>query len=82
MKRLLAHRYSERAPIERLCLRLWNCGPRAVAQFLDEIALDHGIADEITAKLEKFQRLDVDMLAAVGGDRFALPPTRIIGGEP
>jgi hypothetical protein len=82
MKRLLPHDYAGRAPIERRCAALWRCGPRALSLFLDALAVEHGIADEIDAKLHEYGRLDPDVVAAVGADRFAPAPMRIAGSEP
>jgi hypothetical protein len=82
MRRLLPHDYASRAPVERLCLHLWHCGPRAVAQFLDAIAAEHDLANAIDAKLRQYGSLNPDVVAGVGGDSFAAAPTRVIGEEP
>jgi hypothetical protein len=81
MNRLLPHDYARRAPIEHRCLHLWRCGARTLSHFLDELASEHDIAAEIAAKLDRYCQIDADILIAVGGDRFAPAPTRIVGGE-
>jgi hypothetical protein len=43
---------------------------------LDELAVEHGIVDEIAAKLREYGRLDPDLVAAVGGNCFATAPMR------
>jgi hypothetical protein len=78
--RLLPHDYLSRAPIERLICRLWRLGPRAVAEFLNELAIDRDLAAEIERKLEAYASIDSSHLSALGGDRFAPSPMRIAGG--
>ena len=68
-----------RSPIERGCAHLCRCGARTLSHFLDELAVEHGIVDEIAAKLREYGRLDPDLVAAVGGNRFPPAPIRIAG---
>lgn len=75
----LSHSYERRAAIERLCSHLCQLGPRAVAEFLSALSLEHGLGNEITAKLQEYWEIDAETLKAVGGYRFAHTPTREIG---
>jgi hypothetical protein len=78
---LLPHRdYPSRAAVERLVAHLHDLGARPLAEFLAELAAEHGIAEEITAKLDAWRRVHPDLVHAVGGDRFASPPIRVAGG--
>jgi hypothetical protein len=61
--------------VERIC-RI----PCLVAELLDEIGRQHGIEADIEWRLERFADLDLEMLRAVGGDRFPAPPLRLVGG--
>ena len=53
--------------------------PRLVAELLDEIGRHHGLEDDIADRLERYAALDHGLLAAVGGDRFAASPVRLVG---
>ena len=58
---------------ERQVEHLHRLGPRAVGEFLAEIATATGQPALIAARLEEYFRLDPEILRAVGGDRF--PPS-------
>ena len=53
--------------------------PRIVAELLAEIGRHHGIEDDIAARLQRYARLDPDLLAALGADRFPAAPLRVVG---
>ena|SRR5438309_9347174 len=53
--------------------------PRLVAELLDEIGRHHRIEDDIGRRLAAYASLDPGLLRALGGDRFAASPTRLIG---
>ena len=53
--------------------------PRLVDELLDEIGRQHGIGDDIAARVERYAALDHRLLAAVGGDRFPPSPVRLAG---
>jgi hypothetical protein len=73
-----AARYLRR---QRAVERLHRLGARAVFELLDELARHHpGIAADIDARLARFAQLDPALLRALGGDRFAASPMRVIGG--
>jgi hypothetical protein len=80
-RRLLAHDHQRRAPVERLVAHLHSLGPRAFAEFLDELAMAHGIVADILARLELYAHLRAEQLSACRGDRFAPAPVRAIGGR-
>ena len=63
--------------VEQIC----RLGPRVVFELLDEIKQHHGIDDDIDWRLERYAGLDPDVLAVLGGDRFAVSPLRVIGGD-
>lgn len=53
-------------------------GPRPLAELLREIATETDCVDLITAKLEAYAALDPETVAALGADRFAPSPIRLI----
>jgi hypothetical protein len=77
---LLPHNYRDRAPLERLVLHLHGLGPRPLAEFLNALATEHGIGAEIVVKLREYQRLDADVVSALGAHGFAPAPLRQVGG--
>jgi hypothetical protein len=54
--------------------------PRLVFELLNEIGRYHGIVDDIDRRLERYAALDLDLLRALGGDRFP-PSIWIVGGD-
>ena len=73
---ILSHDYACRAPVERLVEHLQRLGPRALAEFLDALSIEHGIGAAIVAKLEEYRRIHPLALSVTRGDRFAPPPMR------
>jgi hypothetical protein len=57
----------------RRVLHLWNCGPRAIAELLAEIAVERNICTIIDEKLERYAALDPARLRALGADRLPRP---------
>jgi hypothetical protein len=51
-----------------------------VAELLAEIGRVHGVEDDIAARLQRYAGIDHELLAALGADRFAPAPLRVIGG--
>lgn len=47
-------------------------GPRAVAEFLAELAREHDLEADIRRRLASYRRATPELLIALGGDRF--PP--------
>jgi hypothetical protein len=68
------HQRQQRA-VERVCKV-----PRLVLELLSEIGCHHGIEDDIAARLERYGKLDLDLVRAVGADKFAPVPMRAVGG--
>ena len=64
---------------QHLARRIHGLGARAVFEFLDEIARHHDLGDDLDRRLERFAALDPALLIAVGGDRFAPAPMRLVG---
>jgi hypothetical protein len=62
--------------IEALCRT-----PRLVAELLDEMARNHGIADDLVERLARYAAADGALLAALGGDRFPAPCIFAVGGH-
>ena len=52
---------------------LWNCGPRAVAELLSEIAAERSIGTIIDQKLERYATLDPTTLRSLGAGRLPRP---------
>jgi hypothetical protein len=55
-------------------------GPRAVGEFLSEFPARRIVRTEIDLLLRRYRRLDPVVVAALGGDRFAAAPLRVILG--
>jgi|ERR1700716_4037909 hypothetical protein len=68
-------RLRQQRAVERVCKI-----PRLVAELLSEIGCHHGIEDDIAARLERYGKLDLDLVRAVGADKFAPVPLRAVGG--
>ena len=68
-------RLRQQREVERVC-RI----PRLVGELLAEIGRHHGIEDDIAARLQCYAAVEHDLLAALGADRFAPAPLRVIGG--
>lgn len=56
---------------QRRVIELHNLGPRGLAEFLAEIADEHGIEDDVRRRLNDYGRLNPLLLASLGADRFA-----------
>jgi hypothetical protein len=60
---------------EWLATRLHALGPRALHEFLAELARHHPeIGEDLHRRLERYAALDPRILRQVGGDRFAPRP--------
>jgi hypothetical protein len=55
-------------------------GPRVTFELLDEIARHHHIGADLDHRLQLYCGIEPEILAAVGGDKFAAVPTRLVGG--
>ena len=55
-------------------------GARVIFELLNELDRVHGLGDDLDRRLERYARLDPDLLAALGADRFPAAPLRIVGG--
>ena len=59
--------------LQRGAEHLTDLGARPTAEFLAEVARDHGIEDELLARLDEWRDLHTrEMIEAAGADRF--PP--------
>jgi hypothetical protein len=64
--------------LQRGVEHLHSLGPRAVAEFLVEVASAIGGLPAIQAKLTEYQRLTPGMVRTAGGDRFPVRSLRIV----
>jgi hypothetical protein len=55
-------------------------GARALGEFVDELVRNYPaeIGADIDRRFERYAAIDPQMLRAVGGDRFASPPLRVV----
>ena len=60
--------------------QIHRLGARALFELVDELDRVHGLGDDLDRRLERYARLDPDLLAALGADRFPAAPLRIVGG--
>jgi len=56
---------------QRQVERIWRLGARVVFELLDELDRSHALPD-LDARIERYSRLDPDVIRAVQADRF--PP--------
>lgn len=69
--------------LQRGAEHLAALGPRAIAEFLAELGRNHGIDQDILARLDRWrEHLTPELLRAVGGDQFAFPFAVVRGDEP
>ena len=66
------NRHLEALRLQRGAEHLHTCGPRAIAEYLAELASLIGGLPAIQKTLREYERLDPVKLRRVGGDRF--PP--------
>ena len=67
---------------QRLVEHLHALGPRPIGEFLLELAAgDPDMEITIQANLERYARLDADMVKAIGGDRFPAIPLHTVSEE-
>jgi hypothetical protein len=66
---------------EHLVRRVHLLGARVLYEFVDELDRVHGLGTDLDRRLERYAQLNPDLLRAVGGDRFASAPTRLVGGD-
>jgi hypothetical protein len=79
LKQAAARRLRRQRAVERL----HELGPRALGEFLSELARRNpGMAGDLSELLEAYTaRLTPSLLRAVGGDQFPASPMRVIGGD-
>jgi hypothetical protein len=58
--------------------RLYRLGPRLVLELLAELGAEYLIRAEIETKVARYAALDPTALALAGGDRFPMPPMRVV----
>ena len=62
--------------MQRMAQHLHGLGPRAVYEFIAELARAHG--DDVVRRLEGYHKLDPAVLRALGGDRFPPVPIHLV----
>jgi hypothetical protein len=62
--------------VERIC-RI----PRLVFELIEQLDRDHDLGSDLDRQLERFSGLDLEIVRAVGGDRFPPIPLRLVGGD-
>ena len=63
---------------ERMVEHLHHLGPRSVGAVLIEIAITTGQPALIADRVEKYSRLDPELVRAVGGDSFPPMPLGVV----
>jgi hypothetical protein len=66
---------------QRLAQQVHRHGVRVFFELLDELDRVYGLGDDLDHRLERYARLNHDVLVAVGADRFASSMVRLIGGR-
>jgi hypothetical protein len=82
IRKTLRNQASQRLKRQHLVERVNSLhSSRVWFEFVDEVVRHHPeIADDIDRRLERYARLDATLLCAVGGDKFAPSPVRLVGG--
>jgi hypothetical protein len=57
---------------QRQCETIWRLGARVFFELIDELARHHTLHD-LDVRLERYARLDPDVIRAVQADRFPQP---------
>ncbi len=64
--------------LERMVERVHALGPRVVSELLAEIAIATGEPGLIADHVEKYSRLDPEIVRALGADRFPPMPLEVV----
>jgi hypothetical protein len=68
---------------QRMVARIHSLGARVTFELLDELIRAYPyLAADIDERLERYAGLDPTLLRALGADRFATAPVRVVGGRP
>jgi hypothetical protein len=59
---------------QRMATAVHALGARVMFELLDEIGRNHGIANDVDKRLERYAALDRKLVHAFGADRFPPPP--------
>ena len=59
---------------------IWRIGAQVLFELLDELDRHHRLGDDLDARLSKYAAADLDLLRAVGADRFPPPPSSLVSG--
>jgi len=65
---------------QRQVERLHRLGARPLFELLQQLDRDHDLGGDLDRQLERYARLDPDLLREIGADRFAPMPLRVVGG--
>jgi len=76
----LKNQAQRRLQRQRHVEQVHRLGARVIFELLNELDRVHGLGDDLDRRLERYARLDPDLLAALGADRFPAAPLRIVGG--
>jgi hypothetical protein len=66
---------------QRQAEKLHRLGPRVLYELLEQLDRDHGLGADLDRQLERFAGLNRALLRALGGDRFAPLPLRLVGSS-
>jgi hypothetical protein len=69
-----------RARRRRLIEAIHALGSRVLFELIDELDRHHGLGRDLDRRLARFAAIDPKLLRAVGGDKFAPAPMRLVGG--
>ena len=78
----LKNQAQRRLQRQRHVEQVHRLGARVFFEFVDELDRVHGLGAGLDRRLERYAALDHELLAALGGDRFAPAPMRVVGGRP
>lgn len=72
--------YLRRLRRQRQIEAIHRLGPRVLFELVDQLDREYGLGEEFDRLLSRFAEIDPAILRALAGDRFAVAPTRVVGG--
>ena len=79
-RKALRDQAERRLQRQHLVRTVYRLGARVLFELIDELDHHHGLGDDLDRRLQRYARLDAELLHAVGGDGFPSAPLRLVGG--
>jgi len=79
-RKALRDQAERRLQRQHLVRTVYRLGARVLFELIDELDHHHGLGDDLDRRLQRYARLDAELLHAAGRDRFPSAPLRLVGG--